>query len=130
MKPRGDPPGLFACHVVASYGAQAVWGLTANSPNGSGVCDTLLAPLAFPLQVLMFAVGRLDGLAAPRSMLLVFAVYGVLFVMTYAIRAHRSRQQTRAVPGLCTHCGYDLRASKDRCPECGTPITSNIEETA
>jgi hypothetical protein len=38
-------------------------------------------------------------------------------------RARAQKQLNRLMEGKCHKCGYDLRASPDRCPECGAEST-------
>ena len=50
------------------------------------------------------------------------AVVG-LALAVMALLLNRRREETlrrqRSDAGLCVACGYDLRASRGRCPECG-----------
>ena len=44
--------------------------------------------------------------------------------------ARRRRRRLRRRRGQCPHCGYDVRASAERCPECGQPLTGSITPAA
>jgi hypothetical protein len=45
----------------------------------------------------------------------------ILMLAVLLIRQWRRARRPKS--GQCSRCGYDIRASPDRCPECGTPVT-------
>jgi hypothetical protein len=68
-----------------------------------------------------YAEKNITGLGGyGRQRNLVFPLWlpaGLLALLPCAQAYRRQRRGQR--PGLCRTCGYDLRASPGRCPECG-----------
>jgi len=61
------------------------------------------------------------ALTSGRSIFIPDWFFCMAFALMPLVSILRIRKNARRVRnGLCATCGYDLRASPDRCPECGT----------
>jgi len=56
-----------------------------------------------------------------------YALLCATAVMPAFVGTWRARRRRRVVAGLCRHCGYDLRATPDRCPECGAAAARPLD---
>ena len=85
-------------HRLARYSGVGVWKSRSNVDTGE-------TSMAIPLWFLFVITAALPAVVAAR----------------WIRRGRRSR-----MPGLCAACGYDLRASAERCPECGMSFGAAI----
>jgi predicted amidophosphoribosyltransferase len=57
----------------------------------------------------------------PRNLILLIGLAAVVLVVIVWVAVRR-----RSKMHLCAICGKRVRASKGRCPECGTPIMFSL----
>jgi hypothetical protein len=115
-------------HSLASWAAFGVlWLDTLRQPNCPPIDGQFwlafslsegLAPLWLPLSLIVYQ--PVPGYNGALTMMV--AAYVPVACLTAASRWCRERRRlcrNRRAAGHCVRCGYDLRGSPARCPECG-----------
>lgn len=158
LGPESDPPGWGYFHsdtggmLVGSsnYRADKPYTFTAEllSRETSGKYPVMRAPMASMETMQKFARLRRFGFGAwlaydPHPMMVfqeidrpyVAAPYWFLTIFTIPLPAlwvrrslRRRRERKGLQTGICIQCGYDLRASPNRCPECGAAVPKKSSE--
>ena len=65
----------------------------------------------------------IGGTAGGNTIRQLVIPYWLVVVLFLTVAVWRMQTRRRHAVGRCRHCGYDLRATPERCPECGTPAT-------
>jgi hypothetical protein len=128
------PGVLYLALYRTQYGADATPGLRERLAAGDGVDWNTLDARPWDPQFagrarrmgFMYDRSRPNIPGAPLTMTVLAAPMWALMLVTALAPAagvvRLLRRRRRRHRGMCPSCGYDLRASPERCPECGEVV--------
>ena len=143
----GTPSAAWECFDLSAHcgairiGRMVIWNYRGASPGPGWKVETSGSPRSTVAWVSHTFAGfgatdkTWDATATVRrrTQELVVPLWAVIALCAVlpALAARRLYRQTlcdrRRRHGRCPHCGYDLRASPERCPECGGAATTEAK---
>jgi len=120
----GRPPRVTEC-VVAEMPAGKTTPYSWNRIRVDGTFHvSVKTDDGFVVSVFAMDVDRVTVLPPPLKLAWGWVAVGVLGAIgsLAGIAVPKLRARKRGRKGLCRRCGYDLRATPERCPECGTGV--------
>ena len=118
--PRWLPSVLLLCgliFLITPWAGRIQWKF-----EGDGRILTRTGQISFDLASFGFAEGYMNDRIPQWDAFMTLGFPVELLCLALAVWiVLRDVRTRRHAPGGCTACGYDLRGTPDRCPECGTP---------